>query len=124
MSKVDENLLEEFAMWLNEPESERQPKTQKDWAFQHGVHETTITNWRRRLEARGDEGEIERFKNKVYQFAMKGNARYAELYAKLNKLFPDPREERSKEVPLTADDYRRIDEEADRRIRESENRSD
>lgn len=41
------NTREKFVVWCALPEPLRDPKTQGEFASQHGVHENTLSKWRR-----------------------------------------------------------------------------
>jgi DNA-binding transcriptional regulator YiaG len=97
--------FKDYASWLLQPEEDRDPKTEAEFASSIGVSLDVINSWNEQLRQTDSGDELERFRQQVYAQAMKKNAtaKHMELYARIKGLF-DKQEEK---VEKNGADYTR-----------------
>jgi hypothetical protein len=109
-------LQSEFLEWLLTPRSEREEKSQVDWAARHGVASTTLTDWkkdrrfRREWENRADArnigvDRIQGVLDTLHEAAVAGDVQAAKLWLQeVDKLRPPKQAVADKELELLSDE--------------------
>jgi len=117
--KVAERKLRQYAEWYALPDEDKDPKTQAEMARKLNVSEQTLITWKSKLTAPDGVDEIEHFKERLYQMATKINAtaKHMELYARLQGLLVEKREETIR-LELSADERYRRNKIANRELEE------
>ena len=126
MKKINRKLdqiIRIYTQWRQVPETERELRTQEDFARFHKVHVRTLARWNRELEAVESKEEKDRviaFRDKLYMDAMRPKApsKTMELYARMEGLLTDKSEVKVK-LEYDADEIARRNLEAERQLRES-----
>lgn len=112
---TDNPKLTQFVNWLGTPPEDRLPKTQRELAEQLGVHEAQLSIWKKELSLQSaPPSEVVALRNHIIAEAKtSGNAQMARLAWDI--MNPDKKEVRG--FQLNAEDYFRIEREAEERIR-------
>ncbi len=109
-------LQSQFLDWLLTPTSERQEKTQKEWAAAHGVAATTVGDWKkdrrfiRAWEARADERNVsvermQRIMDTLYEAGVDGDVAAAKMWlGQVEKMRPPKQVEQDAELEHLDDD--------------------
>ena len=118
MKQLTQEDLKFIQEWIITPEKEREPKSQAAVARHLGFTEKTISVTIQKLEVVDGDEEVRRFKKKLYQDAMKPNAKEEakKTYARSKGLLIDRMEQIIKVV--NADEIAKRNLEADRQLRE------
>ena len=88
MARSSQKKIERYARWLDTPEEERLPHTQRELAEELGVTQKTICDWKNKIKASSDGDEVGKWLAYVKKQAYRpgSNYRWGEMYQSLLKM--------------------------------------